>query len=90
MRLRNKKINELILTLPCGNRNSIDEMVRYFKYVSSPAISNKIKVNITGTGLKTEGEFDILRKEIETVLENNKDCLVSIKDIEFVEIGQND
>ena len=65
-------------------------MVRYFKYVSSPAISNKIKINITGTGLKTEGEFDMLRKEIEAVLEDNKDCLVTVKDIEFVEIGQDD
>lgn len=90
MRMRGKKINQMILTLPCGNRNSIDEMVRYFKYVSSPAISNKIKINIAGTGLKTEGEFDMLRKEIEAVLEDNKDCLVTVKDIEFVEIGQND
>jgi hypothetical protein len=80
----------MILTLPCGNRNSIDEMVRYFKYVSSPAISNKIKINIAGTGLKTEGEFDMLRKEIEAVLEDNKDCLVKVKDIEFIEIGQDD
>ena len=90
MRLRGKKINQMILTLPCGNRNSIDEMIRYFKYVSSPAISNKIKINIAGTGLKTEGEFDMLRKEIEAVLEDNKDCLVKVKDIEFIEIGQND
>ena len=80
----------MILTLPCGNRNSIDEMVRYFKYVSSPAISNKVKINIAGTGLKTKGEFDMLRKEIEAVLEDNKDCLVKVKDIEFIEIGQND
>lgn len=90
MRMRGKKINQMILTIPCGNRNSIDEMVRYFKYVSSPAISNKIKINITGTGLKTEGEFDMLRKEIENVLEDNKDCLITVKDIEFVEIAQND
>lgn len=84
MRLRDKKINKIILTLPCGNRNSIDEMVRFFKYNASPAISNKVKINITGTGLQTEGEFDLLRKEIMAVLENNKDCLVDVKEIEFV------
>jgi hypothetical protein len=53
MRMSGKKINRLMLTLPCGNRNGIDEMIRYFKYNSSPAISNKVKINITGTGLKT-------------------------------------
>lgn len=84
MRLRGKNINTLILTLPCGNRNMIDEMVRYFKYNSSPAISNKVKINITGTGLQTEGEFDLLRKEIMAVLEDNKDCLVEVKEISFV------
>lgn len=84
MRLNGKKINPLILTLPCGNRNSIDEMIRFFKYNSSPAISNKVKINITGTGLQTEGEFDLLRKEIMAVLENNKDCLVEVKEITFV------
>jgi hypothetical protein len=84
MRLRGKNINPLILTLPCGNRNGIDEMVRFFKYNSSPAISNKVKINITGTGLQTEGEFDLLRKEIMAVLENNKYCLVEVKEITFV------
>jgi hypothetical protein len=27
----------------------------------------------------------MLRKEIMAVLENNKDCLVTVKDIEFIE-----
>ena len=84
MRMNGKQINRLILTLPCGKRNGIDEIVRYFKYNSSPAISNKVKINISGTGLQTEGEFDLLRKEIKAALENNTDCLVTVKDIEFV------
>lgn len=85
MRLRNQKVNKLILTLPCGSRNSIDQMVRYFKYNSSPAISNKIKINISGSGLQTSGQFEMLKKQILAVLENNKDCLVTVKDIEFIE-----
>lgn len=84
IRLRNKSINKIILTLPCGTRNSLDEIVRYFKYNAAGAMSNKIKINISGTGLETQGEFDLLRKEIETVLENNKDCLVDVKEIEFI------
>lgn len=87
MRLKNKGINKLLLTLPCGNRNGIDEIVRYFKYNASPSISNKVKINITGTGLQTQGEFNMLRKEIQAVLAKEKDCLVGVKDIEFVEIN---
>lgn len=84
MRMRGKKINQLILTLPCGKRNCIDEIVRYFKYNSSPSISNKVKITISGTGLKSEGEYELLRKEITSALENNKDCLVTVKDIQFI------
>lgn len=84
MRLRDKEINPIILTLPCGNRNNIDEIVRYFKYNSAGAISNKVKINITGTGLETEGEFELVRKEIMDLLSKNKDCLVDVKEIEFI------
>ncbi|MBO5826980.1 MAG: hypothetical protein J6R59_00680 [Paludibacteraceae bacterium] len=55
MRMRGTKINKLILTLPCGNRNCIDEMIRYFKYVATQSVSNNIKITIAGTGLQTEG-----------------------------------
>lgn len=85
MRMRYSKVNRLILTLPCGNRSNIDQMIRYFKYNASPAISNKVKINISGTGLKTSGQFDMLRKEIMQTLNNNTDCLMTIKDIQFIE-----
>ena len=84
MRLDGKPINTISLTLPCGQRSNIDEIVRYFKYVAPTSISNKVKINISGTGLTTKGEFDLLRQEILTVLENEKDCLVDVKEIEFI------
>lgn len=84
MRLRNKNINKLILTLPCGTRNSIDEIVRYFKYNAAGSVSNKVKINISGTGLETQGEFDMLRREILSTLELQKDCLIDVKEIEFI------
>ena len=84
MRLREKQINPIVLTLPCGNRNNIDEIIRYFKFNSAGAISNKVKINTTGTGLQTEGEFNLVKKEIMDILEKNKDCLVEVKEIEFI------
>lgn len=84
MRLKNEKINDLILTLPCGIRNSIDEMVRFFKYNSSPYVTNKVKINIAGVGLKTQGEIELLKKEILGALENKTDCLINIENIDFI------
>ena len=84
MRMRGKKVNPIILTLPCGNRNGIDEIVRYFKYNSAGAISNKVKINVSGSGLQTEGEFEMMRKEIMSTLEKNIDCLVEVKEIDFI------
>lgn len=85
MRLRKTKINKMILTLPCGNRSNIDQMIRYFKYNPTPAMSNNVKINISGTGLSTTGEFDLLRKQIMEALHNNTDCLMNVKEIEFIQ-----
>lgn len=83
MRLYGKKINPIMLTLPCGQRNNIEEIVRYFKYVHPSSVSNKVKVNISGTGLTTKGEFELLEKEIRAAVVDEKDCLVDIKEITF-------
>lgn len=85
MRMEDSKVNKLILTLPCGNRSNIEQIIRYFKYNASPAISNKVKINISGTGLSTSGQFEMLRKEIMAVLEDNIDCMTNIKEISFIQ-----
>lgn len=84
MRMSGKKINPIMITLPCGQRNNIEEIVRYFKYVHPSSVSNKVRVNISGTGLTTKGEFELLEKEIREAVVDNKDCLVDIKEISFV------
>lgn len=84
MRLRGQRVNTINLTLPSGNRNGIEQIIRFFKYKSSPSISNSVKIRISGAGLQTQGQYDLLRREIFTALENEKDCLVKVKEIEFV------
>lgn len=42
------KINPLTLTIPCGIRNGIEEIVRYFKFNKPASYTNKIKINIGG------------------------------------------
>lgn len=84
MRLHNSSINTLFITLPCGIRNNIDEIVRYFKYNMPGSISNHVRINIAGTGLQTSGEFEELRNELMTVINNNRDCIVKVDDIQFI------
>lgn len=84
MRLEDKPINEINLTLPCGQRTNIEEIIRYFKYNPPSAVSNKVKINISGTGLATKGELQLLEREIREVLENESDCLVDVKTIDFI------
>lgn len=84
MRLNGKPLYPLSLTLPCGSRNNIEEIVRYFKYTYPGSISNKVKINISGTGITNPGEIEILRNEILSALAEEVDCLVDINDIEFI------
>ena len=84
IRLRNTNINELFITLPCGIRNNVEEIVRYFKYNAPSSMSNRVRINIAGAGLRTEGEYDALRKELLNSINNAKDCLIQIEDIQFI------
>lgn len=82
-RLKASGINPLVITLPCGVRNGVEEIVRYFKYNKPASISNKIKINIDGSGLKTNAEINHLKEVIKNALLSAGECITEIKDIEF-------
>lgn len=83
-RLHFSKINPLTLTIPCGVRNGIDEIVRYFKYNKPSSYSNRVKINISGVeDIKTDTEMNRLRSNILTALADS-DCLTTINEIEFI------
>ena len=83
-RLHFSKINDLALTIPCGIRNGIEEIIRYFKYNKPASISNSIKINISGVdGIKNESELNRLKSNIFMALSDN-DCLTTINEIEFI------
>ena len=84
MRLKESPINEISITIPCGCRSITEEITRYFKYSYPGAVSNKVKLNISGTGLETQGELEALRKEIVSAVNESKDCIVDIKEINFI------
>lgn len=84
-RLHFTKINPLTITIPCGIRNGIEEIVRYFRYRNPGFITNKVKLNISGLpDIEYESELNALKKEILSALENNTDCLTKVTEIEFI------
>lgn len=85
MRLRFAKINPLVITLPCGIRNGVEEIIRYFKYATPGAISNSVKINISGIDNQVflEKDLEQLRKYIMDSL-SSTDYLTTIKEIEFI------
>lgn len=85
MRLNFSKINPLVLTLPCGVRNGIEEIIRYFKFAKPASISNSVKINISGIDDKIFLERDL--EELKTYIFDslsNTDYLTTIKEIEFI------
>lgn len=84
MRLNFEKINKLVLTLPCGIRNGIDEIIRYFKFAKPGAISNKVKINISGAnGISLNSEKEFIRNSIIDAVKE-ADCLQNIDSINFI------
>lgn len=86
MRLKNKKINPLIITMPCGIRNSVEEIVRYFKYNMPSSISNHIKINISGLNDTIPDNYRLkFKNELFNSLKKETDGLIKIDDIEFID-----
>lgn len=83
-RLYNNKINPLIITIPCGMRCGNEEIVRYFKYNKPASISNKLKINISGSNLTTDIEREFMKKEIQSAFNTIGECITEINDINFL------
>lgn len=84
MRLYGKNINPLVLTLPCGIRNGVDEMLRFFKYSGGGAFSNYVRVNIDGHGLTNPADIENIRNIILSELDKRGDALLQVNDFNFV------
>lgn len=80
-----KKINPIILTIPCGIRNGIEEITRYFKFNSPGNVSNKIKINIAGLDdIDLKRDTNILKSQISDIIQKEADCLIEVENIEFI------
>lgn len=70
LRLLGRNINPVVLTLPCGDRNGIEEMERFIKYSGGGSLSNTVAINIAGSGIETEeGRREVARRVREDISE---------------------
>lgn len=83
-RLHFSRINPLIITLPCGLHNATEEISRFFRYNKPASISNKLKINISGSNFSSDVERDFMKKEIYAALNEAGECISKINDINFL------
>ena len=86
LNLINKPIDKLVLSIPYGQRNNIEEIERYFKY--SPTTSSKsINIYVKDTGITNESLISNIKTSI---LEQASEALpvgVKINDIKFIDFN---
>ena len=86
LNLVNKPIDKLVLSIPYGQRNNIEEIERYFRY--SPITSSKsINIYVKDTGITNESLISNIKTSI---LEQAREALpvgVKINDIKFIDFN---
>jgi hypothetical protein len=77
------EINEIVISLPCGTRNGVDEM-KYLQNVckASASKSDTININVYNTGLKSE-DVENLKPGLMEVISNNKSLTLNVENLEI-------
>ena len=57
-------IDPIIISIPCGQRNNIEEIIRYFKFGVPNSISNKIDIVVKNSGITDEAQQNAIKGEI--------------------------
>ncbi len=79
------KINDLVLSIPAGQRNNIEEIERYFKYKVKDSSSKKINIYVKNMGIDN---IDMKNNIKKLILDETKAILpigVNINDIQFID-----
>jgi hypothetical protein len=86
LNLINKPIDNLVLSLPYGQRNNIEEIERYFKY--SPVTSSKsINIYVKDTGITNESLISNIKTSILDQARKALPVGVKINDIKFIDFN---
>ena len=78
-------INDLVLSVPAGQRNNIEEIIQYFKFRVKDSSSKKINVYVKNTGIT---DPDMLANIKNLIMQESASILpigVNINDIQFID-----
>ena len=74
----------MTITLPCGQKNNIEEIIRFFKFNPPGNMSNTIDINIKNAQIKSEAAKIALEKEIKESIANTIAIPLTINKINFI------
>lgn len=83
LNLYSKPISDVVLSLPCGQRNNMEEIERYFKY-SSGGSSGTINIYLNNLNIQNQTFRNNIKNVILQEAKNTLPVGVSINDIKFI------
>lgn len=83
LNLYRKPIENAVLSLPCGQKNNMEEIERFFKY-SNGSSSNTINIYLNNLNIKNQTFRNNIKNVILQEAKNTLPAGVSINDIKFI------
>lgn len=83
LNLYRKPINDVVLSIPCGQRNNMEEIERYFKY-SGGGSSGTINIYLNNLNIQNQTFRNNIKNIILQEAKNTLPTGVSINDIKFI------
>lgn len=83
LNLLNLKVGELIASLPCGQRNQVEQIQRFFKWQIPGNKSNNINIRVKSNILVNDKINTVLKEIIRRDISNSLPASVNINDIIF-------
>lgn len=83
LNLYNKPIDDVVLSIPCGQKNNMEEIERYFKYSGSGS-SGTINIYLNNLNIQNQTFRNNIKNVILQEAKNTLPAGVSINDIKFI------
>jgi hypothetical protein len=83
LNLLNLNVGELIASLPCGQRNQVEQIQRFFKWQVPGNKSNNINIRVKSNVLSNDKINQVLKEIIRRDISNSLPASVNINDIIF-------
>jgi len=85
MSLYGEPINDLVLSIPAGQRNNLEEIERYFKFDPVAASSKKINIYVKNSGISDIDMQNNIKNLILSEAQANLPVGATVNDIQFID-----